>query len=59
MSVFHEWDNAIGAAGFRDALLAYGRDRGDIGPKGKLPKKDLKHLAAEHGVRPLPVKSRD
>jgi hypothetical protein len=46
MSAFHEWDNAIGAAGFRDALLAYGRARGDIGPKGKLPKEDLKHLAA-------------
>jgi len=46
MSVFHEWDNAIGAAGFRDALLAYGRDRGDIGPKGKLSKEDLRHLAA-------------
>ena len=45
MSVFHEWDNAIGAAGFRDALLAYGRARGDIGPAGKLPKDDLKHLA--------------
>ena len=45
MSVFHEWDNAIGAAGFRDALLAYGRARGDIGPTGKLPKDDLKHLA--------------
>lgn len=46
MSVFHEWDDAIGAAGFRDALLAYGRARGDIGPKGKLPRDDLKHLAA-------------
>lgn len=44
MSVFHEWDNAIGAAGFRDALLAYGRARGDIGPAGKLPRDDLKHL---------------
>jgi hypothetical protein len=46
MSLFHEWDNAIGAAGFRDALLAYGRARGDIGPAGKLPNDDLKHLAA-------------
>lgn len=45
MSVFHEWDNAIGADGFRDALLAYGRARGDIGPTGKLPRDDLKHLA--------------
>jgi hypothetical protein len=45
MSAFHEWDNVIGAAGFRDALLAYGRARGDIGPAGKLPKDDLKHLA--------------
>ena len=46
MSVFHEWDNAIGAAGFRDALLAYGRAQGDIGTNAKLPKDDLKHLAA-------------
>jgi len=45
MAAFHEWDNAIGAAGFRDALLAYGRARGDIGPAGKLPRDDLKHLA--------------
>lgn len=46
MSVFHEWDNAIGAAGFRHALLVYARTRGDIGPAGKLPGDDLKHLAA-------------
>ena len=46
MSAFREWDNAIGAAGFRDALLAYGRAQGDIGPKAKLPKDDIKHLAA-------------
>ena len=46
MSDFHDWEGVLGTPGFRAALLAYGRARGDIGPKGKLPQEDLKYLAA-------------
>jgi hypothetical protein len=49
MSDIHDWAGAMGAPGFREALLAYGRANGRIKPKGRLPKDEdeLKLVAGE------------
>lgn len=44
---FSDWDGAIGAPGFRKALLAYGRANGAIKPKGRLPSVDLEYMASD------------
>lgn len=47
MSDIHDWEGAIGAPGFREALLAYGRAEGLIKVGMGLPKDELKELAAQ------------
>ena len=49
MSDIHDWEGAINAPGFRAALLGYCRAKGQITPKGRLPKDEdeLRYLAAE------------
>ena len=49
MSQNHDWEGAIGAPGFKEALLAYGRAEGVIKARRGLPKDEdeLKELAAQ------------
>jgi hypothetical protein len=49
MSDIHDWDGAIKAPGFREALLAYGLAESQIGEGEGLPEDEdeLKYMAAE------------
>jgi hypothetical protein len=49
MSDIHDWEGAIKAPGFREALLAYGLSGGQIEAGDCLPEDEdeLKHMAAE------------
>jgi hypothetical protein len=49
MSDIHDWDRAIKATGFRDALLAYGLAEGQVEAGEGLPEDEdeLKYMAAE------------
>ena len=47
MSDIHDWEGAIEAPGFREALRAYGRAEGLIKVGRGLPKDELKELAAQ------------
>jgi hypothetical protein len=49
MSDIHDWDGAIKAPGFREALLAYGLAERQIEAGDGLPEDEdeLKHMAAE------------
>jgi len=49
MSDIHDWEGAINARGFREALLAYGRAEGQIKEGEGLPddEDELKYMAAE------------